>query len=58
MKRRHYRIHYNEPTQQMRRKRRSDAPWGTVLLIAAALLITAVGVYAVVRWIGVHGAVE
>lgn len=57
MKRRHYRIHYTDHSQPMRRIKRRDVPWDAILLVLLALLIIAGGAYAIYRWVSVHGAV-
>ena len=56
MKRRHYRIHYIDRAQPMKRVKRREIPWGTLALVLLALVIVAVGVYAVIRWVGANGA--
>ncbi|MBO4847718.1 MAG: hypothetical protein J5586_01010 [Clostridia bacterium] len=56
MKRRHYRIHYNDRTQPMRRVKHKHVEWGSVLLVVLALALAAAGTYAVLRWFGIIGA--
>ncbi|MBO4563149.1 MAG: hypothetical protein J5772_06010 [Clostridia bacterium] len=55
MKRRHYRIHYNDRTQPMRRVKHKHVAWGSVLLAVLAVLILAAGVFAVIKWFGLGG---
>ncbi|MBO4384843.1 MAG: hypothetical protein J5854_05440 [Clostridia bacterium] len=57
MKRRHYRIHYNERTQPLRRVRHHDVPWDVILLVLLALLIAAGTAYAIYRWVSVNGVI-
>lgn len=50
MKRRHYRIHYNEKTRPMRRIKHKQISWGNIALIVLALIIIAVAVIAILKW--------
>lgn len=56
MKRRHYRIHYTDHAQPMKRVKRREIPWGSIVLVLIALAIIAVGVFAIVKWVGMNGA--
>lgn len=58
MKRRHYRIHYNDKTNPMRRVKHRQIAWGSIMLVALALLIVAVVVFAVIKWYGLGGSEE
>ncbi|MBR3383544.1 MAG: hypothetical protein IKG85_11000 [Clostridia bacterium] len=55
MKRRHYRIHYNDKAQPMRRVKHRQIAWGSIALAILALLILAAGAYAVFKWIELGG---
>lgn len=57
MKRRHYRIHYNDHTQPLKRVRRREVPWDVILLSLLALLIAAGTAYAIYRWVSVNGVI-
>lgn len=57
MKRRHYRIHYIDRAQPMKRVKHREVPWRPILLILLALLIVSIGVVAVLKWTGVNGGV-
>lgn len=50
MKRRHYKIHYNDKTIPMRRVKHKEIAWGSILLAALAILLVALGVFAVIKW--------
>lgn len=56
MKRRHYRIHYNDKSHPMRRVKHKQIPWGSIGLAALALVLVAAGVFAVVKWCSLGGA--
>lgn len=56
MKRRHYRIHYNDKTQPMRRVKHRQIAWGSIALILLALLIAAAGAFAVYKWLRLGGS--
>ncbi|MCR5809125.1 MAG: hypothetical protein K6G56_06140 [Clostridiales bacterium] len=55
MKRRHYRIHYNDKTRPMRRVKHREIPWGSIMLALLALLLVAAAVFAVFRWFDLGG---
>lgn len=55
MKRRHYRIHYIDRSQPMKRVKHKETPWRVILLVLLALLIVSAGVIAVVQWVGANG---
>lgn len=56
MKRRHYRIHYTDHSQPLRRVKRREVPWDVILLALLALAIVAGGAYAIYRWVTRGGA--
>ena len=51
MKRKYYRIHHYNYARPMRRVKRRHVEWSSVILIALALVLAAVGVLAVLKWI-------
>ncbi len=55
MKRRHYRIHYNDKSRPMHRVKHKEIPWGSIALALLALLIVAAGIYAVFKWFEMGG---
>ncbi|MBO6060925.1 MAG: hypothetical protein J6P98_02230 [Clostridia bacterium] len=55
MKRRHYRIHYNDKAQPMRRVKHKEVPWGSIALGALLLVLLAAGAFAVFKWIELGG---
>ena len=55
MKRRHYRIHYNDKTRPMHRVKHKQVPWGSILLAVLALLLVAAAVFAVFKWFDLGG---
>ena len=55
MKRRHYRIHYNDKAQPMRRVRHKEVPWGSIALGVLALALVTAGCYAVFKWLELGG---
>ena len=56
MKRRHYRIHYNDKSHPMHRVKHREIPWGTICLAAAALILVCAGAFAVVKWFELGGS--
>ncbi len=57
MKRRHYRIHYIDRAQPMKRVKHRETPWRMILLVLLALVIVGAGVVAVLKWVGANGGV-
>ena len=55
MKRRHYRIHYNDKAQPMRRVKHKQVPWGSIALGVLALVLIAAGCFAVIKWMELGG---
>ena len=51
MKRRYYKIHHYNYARPMKRVKRRHIVWSSVLLAVLALLLVAVGVLAVLKWI-------
>lgn len=55
MKRRHYRIHYNDKSHPMRRVKHKEIPWGSICLAALAMLLVSAGAFAVYKWFQLGG---
>ena len=55
MKRRHYRIHYNDKSHPMRRVKHREIHWGSIALALLALALIAGGVFAVIKWFELGG---
>ena len=58
MKRRHYRIHYNDKSHPMRRVKHREIPWGSIALAVLGLLIAAACAFAVVWWFRSGGSLD